>query len=369
MADKVYSSIQIVCALKRVFPELVVQKIRYYAKLAIDLNGYTVEELKEFVKMGSTEVSEEQVKSMKMFCDTIGIKFNENRFNDFVKITTEISEYTMILKYTKKKYNRTFHNLKRYQVLNVIQKFNIYIPLLKDKLDIYFKWCNKFNKYYKRVNNELVLCDSQNNKETRVSILEPIRFMYNVLEYNRKKRIDLFKEEYIDAKYTIKILKCKDKKVELLIVIRTKQDAYIVLKSIEYIILFAIISKYILGYLIPDEIVDIREIIRKSNKFNESVYDFKRSKLDKSIIYVNDTEYTDLYKKDIVYVEILSLKERFKYLSGTFKSATFSQFSEYFGTLFNKDEEHLSENLSKIKFDSYEKIASVWEEKYRKRFV
>ena len=102
MADKIYSSIQIVCALKRLFPDLVVQKIRYYTKLAIDLNGYTVEELKEFVKTRKEEISD----------------------------------------YTKKKYRRAWYNLKRYQVVHVVQTVNIEIPILQYTLGNYYRVCN-----------------------------------------------------------------------------------------------------------------------------------------------------------------------------------------------------------------------------------
>lgn len=252
MSDKLYSSIQIVCALKRIFPELVVQKIRNYAKLAIDLNGYTVEELIDSIR--------ERVK---------------------------VSEYTY------KKYKRYYYNLKRYQVIHVLQKFNIDIPILRYRVNIYYKECNRFHTVYKKVENKLILCEKKNNEETSISILEPIRFIHYINFFGK----------YIEARYTIQILKWSDKKIHLLIIVISNENAYCAIGKIFHNEMFLIISKYIQGYPISDEILDIRQIFQESKII-------KTNELDKSITYIEGVGYTDLYKKDIIYVEIFSLIQR-----------------------------------------------------------
>ena len=252
MTENLYSSIQIVCTLKRVFPDLVVQKIRNYAKLAIDLNGYTLKELKTFV-------------------------YEKYHYN--IKIV-------IIHNYAKEKYKCPFNKLNRVQVIDVIQKINVEIPILRNRLDNYYKQCNKFNKYYTKIKKHLVLCDKQTNKETKISILEPIRFVYQ------------------DTKITIKILKWTNKSAKLLIIIKHAYDAYMIVNHLSHIEVFTIISKYFQRKSIPDEIMNLFNIIHNHSEI------INAKDLDLSIVKMHNNEYTDLYIKDIVYTEFGFLKTK-----------------------------------------------------------
>lgn len=96
-------SIKIVCILRRLFPDNVVYNIRSILRLAIDLNGYTNNEIIDSITSGTTYT-----------------------------LTTRIHQYLK----TKYGYNRRkICLLKRYQLIHVIQKFNIHLPIRRYRLD------------------------------------------------------------------------------------------------------------------------------------------------------------------------------------------------------------------------------------------
>ena len=96
-------SIKIVCILRRLFPDNVVYNIRSNLRLAIDLNGYTNEQLINTIKDNITYM-----------------------------LTKKIHKYIQ----TKYGYNRRkICLLKKYQLIHVIQKFNIHIPIRRHPLD------------------------------------------------------------------------------------------------------------------------------------------------------------------------------------------------------------------------------------------
>ena len=96
-------SIKIVCILRRLFPDNVVYNIRTNLRLAIDLNGYTNEQLIDTIKDNITYM-----------------------------LTKKIHKYIQ----TKYGYNRRkICLLKKYQLIHVIQKFNIHIPIRRHPLD------------------------------------------------------------------------------------------------------------------------------------------------------------------------------------------------------------------------------------------
>ena len=321
MSENLYSSIQIVCALKRVFPELVVQKIRKYAKMAIDLNGYTLKELKTFVY---------------------------KKYHNNIKIV-------IIHNYAKEKYKCPFNKLNRTKVIDVIQKTNLEIPILRNRLDNYYKQCNKFNKYYAKIKNQLVFCDKQTNKETKISILEPIRFIDD------------------KTKITIKILKWTRENTKLLIIIKHSYDAYMIIHHLSHIEVFTIICKYFQRKSISDEIMNLSNVIRGGK-----IIDVKDLKLP--IVNMNNNEYIDLYIKDIIYTDIafikaksdnivkllemrtsngLLLRERLKIQYPTIIMFFYEQCEK----LFNKEEELSSEQINKLNLDLSRSIISKWYEK------
>ena len=91
------------------FPDLAIEIIMYYLKLAVDLNGYTNFDLKTYI---------------------IHYNFNNN-----------IDTY-LFNKYKK------IYNAKKYQLIDSIQKFNIPIELLP---------FDKFNLLYKQYKNTILL--------------------------------------------------------------------------------------------------------------------------------------------------------------------------------------------------------------------
>ena len=322
MSKKLYSSIQIVCALKRVFPELVVEKIRNYTKLAIDLNGYTLQELKNHV------------------CEK-GVNMS------------------YIEKYIGKKYRNKLYFLKREQVINVIHKFNIDIPLCKNRLDNHYKVCNKFNKYYVKEGDNLVLCDKETNEEMILSTLEPIRFVHD-------DRILCLHPTLIgERNYSLKILNWEENRVKLLIFVRTKEDGLAIYVTLSHIEFFAIIIKYIQKKPISDELINIRELTKNSIRNRiESISDLK-----KFMITLGINECKELCRTDIVYLLVVlfrnSLREflyiskgmvdRFDELENILEPELTKLFelSEYFEHLFDTQYEI---NLMEVNFDYYEMV-------------
>ena len=90
------------------FPDLAIEIIMYYLKLAVDLNGYTNFDLKTYI---------------------IDYNFNNN-----------------IDTYLFNKYKKKIYNSKKYQLIDSIQKFNIPIELLP---------FDKFNLLYKQYKNTI----------------------------------------------------------------------------------------------------------------------------------------------------------------------------------------------------------------------
>lgn len=319
MSEKYYSSIQIVCALKRVFPDLVVDKIRKYTKLAIDLNGYTLKELKNYVYQKSLNMSH-------------------------------------IERYTKKKYRCMFYYLKRDQTIAVIQKFKIDIPLLRNRLDNYYKVCNMFNKYYVKVEDKIILCDQETDKETIVSILEPIRFVYD------DRILCLHPTKIGEINYSLKILDWGDKKVDLLIFVKTEEDGLAIFVKLSHIEFFTMIIKYIQKKSIPNELIDIRELTQTYRYRIESISCLKKLTRNLQI-----NEYNELYNTDIVYFLIVLLRNQLRdlihVLVGRFEelenimeplSTKIFELSEYFECLFDQVKNEYELNLMTVNFDYYQ---------------
>tara|TARA_E500000331_G_scaffold341793_1_gene374692 strand:- start:1353 stop:2264 length:912 start_codon:yes stop_codon:yes gene_type:complete len=100
--EHIYTSIDIENELYNIFPPTVVECMRKYLKLAIDLNGYTNKQLREFI-------------------------YDQ-------KMNNEIN------KYVSKKYGKSrscVSKLKKYQMIHVIQHYNFNIPLLRFPIDIF----------------------------------------------------------------------------------------------------------------------------------------------------------------------------------------------------------------------------------------
>ena len=325
MSEKLYSSIQIVCALKRVFPELVVEKIRNYTKLAVDLKGYTLKELKNHVN------NEENV--------------------------YYIEEYIV------NKYRNTLYFLKREQVIKIIQKFNIDIPLYRNRMDNYYKVCNKFNKYYVKDGDKLILCEKETDEEIILSTLEPIRFVHD------DQIFCLHPTRIGERNYSLKILNWGDKKVDLLIFVRTKEDGFAKSVKLSHIEFFAIIIKYIQKKSISDELIDIRELTEKDyDNLIESISYMK--KLTRNL---GMNEYNELYSTDIVYLFIVLLRNQLRdllhILVGEFEelenmleplSTKIFELSEYFERLFDQADYQYEINLTTVNFDYYEMVIRDW---------
>lgn len=319
-SNNLYSSIQIVCALKRVFPDIVVQKIRNYAKMAIDLEGYTLNELRRIVKMK--------------------------------KINIPYSKVSIFTK-TRKEYRFYIDTLNRSRIIEHVQKFNIDIPILHNRLDNYYRQCNKFNKYYMKRDNELVLCDKITNKETRLSLLDPIRFVYEdsiTCDYFRKIG---------EKKYTIKILQWTNTEAELLIFVRTTEFSTAINLIVSHIKVFAIISKYIQGNSIPDEIINIRKMTTKHREMVNY-----RSELNTK---VND-EIANLCAEEIYYFSVMSIIDKLRYAVNILESWDGDELRNriippitglYF-LLNNFENLFVQEYVREINFDHYEIGAMNW---------
>lgn len=111
--EHINQSCKIVCVLRRWFPDNVVYKIRSHLKLAIDLNGYSNKELLDAI------------------------------IQNIVLKRIDIVEMN---KYIKKKYcgkRNNVRHLKKYQLIHIIQKYNIDIPIKRYLYDIYSIFVNK----------------------------------------------------------------------------------------------------------------------------------------------------------------------------------------------------------------------------------
>lgn len=105
--EHLYFSIKIENVLNDIFPEPAVECIRKYLKLAIDLNGYTNKDLREYI-------------------------FAEDNNNE-------------INVYSRRKYGKNrscVSKLKKYQLIHIIHHFNIDIPILRFPRDIAKEICN-----------------------------------------------------------------------------------------------------------------------------------------------------------------------------------------------------------------------------------
>lgn len=123
--EHINQSVKIVCILRRFFPDNVVYNIRSLLRLAIDLNGYTNNEIIDYIRDGTTST-----------------------------LNTKICQY---LKHKYGYSRRNIYLLKRYQLIHVVQKFNIYIPICRyrinenkifvDKYVENIKWGNECVQY------------------------------------------------------------------------------------------------------------------------------------------------------------------------------------------------------------------------------
>jgi hypothetical protein len=134
-------------------PDLAVELIINNLKLAIDLNGYTNDMLKNYIMLDFTN-------------------------------TIELNEY-ILSKYGKNR--RTLSLLKKYQLIHIIQYFNVNIPLKPFKIDLLKKFQEDNNIILKTENNNIIF--NINNIMLSVNTLIPI----NVNSVTIKKLFIYFK--------------------------------------------------------------------------------------------------------------------------------------------------------------------------------
>lgn len=186
------------------FPDLAIESIRKNLTLAIDLNGYTVEELKDFIP-----------------------KLNRN--NEILK----------------KRFGRkcNFSNAKRIQVIYLINYLNIIIPHMFKKPNIYQVYCDekiKDIKLSKELNKAEIIFNTDEVKEIKTNKLTKIT------EWNNRFKIKNMETFMLIEKFT-------DKTAVIYIV-----EKYCLVDKINYRFYKMVLDKWKFIYWYMTEVLSIK---------------------------------------------------------------------------------------------------------------